>query len=140
MFSEIYHNFSNSKSSIRTQNFLKKQEFENSVVTKVAWSMKHHFGGILRRIYKPSRKFSIKGPYPYLSKCTDPLKVNPRGVKSIKIKWIDISYIIWLTKRQPTLFARKSMGRKLGRVELYRLSYTALELITKNCGLTCFKS
>ena len=58
---------------IQTQNFLKKQEFENSVVTKVAWSMKHYFGGILRRIYKPSKKFFIKSPYPYVSKCTDPL-------------------------------------------------------------------
>jgi hypothetical protein len=26
--------------------------------------------------YKPSKKFFIKSPYPYLSKCTDPLKVN----------------------------------------------------------------
>ena len=35
--------------------------------------MTHHFGSILRRIYKPSKKFFIKSPYPYLSKCTDPL-------------------------------------------------------------------
>jgi hypothetical protein len=25
--------------------------------------MKHYFGGILRRIYKPSKKFFIKSPY-----------------------------------------------------------------------------
>jgi hypothetical protein len=36
--------------------------------------MKHYFGGILRKIYKPSEKFFIKSPYPYLPKCTDPLK------------------------------------------------------------------
>jgi hypothetical protein len=35
--------------------------------------MKHYFGGILRKIYKLSEKFSSKRPYPYLSKCTDPL-------------------------------------------------------------------
>jgi hypothetical protein len=38
--------------------------------------MKHHFGGILSGIYKPSEKFFIKSPYPYLPKCTDPPKVN----------------------------------------------------------------
>ena len=32
--------------------------------------MKHYFGGILRRIYKPCEKFLIKSPYLYLSKCT----------------------------------------------------------------------
>jgi hypothetical protein len=36
--------------------------------------MKNYFGGKLRRIYEPSKKFFIKSPYPYLSKCTDPLK------------------------------------------------------------------
>jgi hypothetical protein len=36
--------------------------------------MKHYFAGILRRIYKPSKKFFIKSPYPYRSKCTDPKK------------------------------------------------------------------
>jgi hypothetical protein len=36
--------------------------------------MKHYFDCILREIYKPSKEFFIKGPYPYLSKCTDALK------------------------------------------------------------------
>jgi hypothetical protein len=58
---------SNSKSLIRTQNFLKKQIFENSVVTKLAWIMEHYFDGISGRIYKPSRKFFIKSLYPRIS-------------------------------------------------------------------------
>ena len=37
--------------------------------------MKHYFGGILRRIYKPCKEFFIKSPYPYLSKCTEALNV-----------------------------------------------------------------
>jgi hypothetical protein len=28
----------------------------------------------LKKINKPSEKFFIKSPYPYLPKCTDPLK------------------------------------------------------------------
>jgi hypothetical protein len=39
--------------------------------------MKHYFAGILRIIYKHSKKFFIKSPYPYLSKCTEALKGVP---------------------------------------------------------------
>ena len=64
--SKNFSEFVYSKNSIRTENCLKKQLFQNSVVKKVAWIMKHHFDGILREIYKPSKKFFIKSPYPYL--------------------------------------------------------------------------
>jgi hypothetical protein len=48
--------------------------------------MKHYFGGILRKIYKPSEKFFIKSPYPYLPKCTDPLKsvlCFPKSIQNV---------------------------------------------------------
>ena len=38
--------------------------------------MKDNFDGILRRIFHPSKKFFMKSPYAYLSKCIDPLKPN----------------------------------------------------------------
>jgi hypothetical protein len=65
----------NTVKKIWTQSFLKKEKLENSVVTKVAWSMKQYFGGILRRIYKPCIEFFIKSPYPNLSKCIEALEV-----------------------------------------------------------------
>jgi hypothetical protein len=83
MFGSVFKNLSlfvEFESSIRTQNFFKKQEFENSVITKVAWSMKHYFGGILRRIYKPSKKFFIKSPwsitYGHFKKKSETLKIT----------------------------------------------------------------
>jgi hypothetical protein len=68
----------NSKSLIRTQNFLKKQEFENYVVPKVAWIMKHYFDGILRRIlvYKPSKKFSSRAHIRICQNAQTPLRTS----------------------------------------------------------------
>jgi hypothetical protein len=65
--------------------------------------MKHYFGGILRRIYEPSKKFFIKSPYTYLSKCTDPLKsfLSRLETENSFLEWIfdhleaQIFFIIW---------------------------------------------
>jgi hypothetical protein len=46
--------------------------------------MRHYFDGILRGIYKPCEEFFIKSPYPYLSKCTEALKVAFQNLNPLK--------------------------------------------------------
>jgi hypothetical protein len=106
---------SNSKSLIRTQNFLKKQKFENSVVTKVAWIIKHYFDGILRRIYKPSKKFSSRAHIRIfqnaprtLTPGTTEKKVPPRHQSRYIGSTLDVVYRRLKVVEAPITFAIKS--------------------------------
>jgi hypothetical protein len=52
--------------------------------------------GILKRIYQPSKKVFIKSLYPYLSKCTEALKLTR---KKFSTRWLkNIDTLFWLLK------------------------------------------
>ena len=68
--------------------------------------MKHHFDGILRRIYKPSgQEFFIKSSYPYLSSNTDLLNSFSFFSKMMSRKIVPIHTFVNI----PALIRKSSM-------------------------------
>ena len=68
--------------------------------------MKHHFDGILRRIYKPSgQEFFIKSSYPYLSSNTDLLNSFSFFSKMMSRKIVPIHTFVNI----PALIRKRSM-------------------------------